>query len=345
MVIRDYLLFSILLFHLKKLIYFRNKLIFICLSFVTWLPCSGQFINGKIVDKSETGIPYANIGIPSSGFGVTTNELGEFQFKITSEKETDTVMISSVGYKKKIMIFKELKQICESEAPVYLEAEVYELSAVTINGGDYETEMLGNKNTKDLKCAPFDQLELDLDPAKQNEYKRILKEKGVDDKAIGIELGNLVKIDKGQQTFIEQIEFKTCQNLGDTAVYRINVYLEGKKEKKTTVLGKARLIEFSNILKKAIIVKATEIEKTHIIDLSDQQLEVSDDFIVGLECIYSSNKQMNIGVKPALYGSTNLYIRFGVLDDWLKVPVIDVTFIGASVRYKKKKSFFKFWGD
>ena len=53
---------------------------------------------------------------------------------------------------------------------------------------------------------------------------RKYKEKGINEKAGGIEIGNKISIKKGQQTFIDKIQFKTCLGPNDTAIYRVSIY-------------------------------------------------------------------------------------------------------------------------
>jgi hypothetical protein len=305
---------------------------------------SGQYLLGVVKDKNETAVPYVNIGIPAYSFGLTTNENGEFKFKMTTEKESDTVYISSIGYKKQLMRFVDFKSICDSQKPIYLIEEVYELSSITITGVDYETKVLGSKNVADMECDNINISAQNTDSLKLADLKKKYKEKGLDENLIGFEFGNLIKIKKGQRTIIDQISFKTCQKQGDTAIYRINVYQEGGiTAKKLTVIGIVKKLEFTNLLRVPIIIKATDNLDIQTIDLSSQQIEVSDDFIVGLECIYTSNGEVNVGIHPTIYGATNLYVRPTFQNNWVKFPIFDLTFISASVRYEKKKSFFKFW--
>ena len=76
------------------------------------------------------------------------------------------------------------------------------------------------------------------------------------------------------------------------------------------------------------------------LDVSAQNIEVDDDFIIAIECIYTSNNDMNIAMKAAVFGSTDLLIRDNVMEEWVKIPLVDVTFVSATVTYKKKKGFW-----
>ena len=136
------------------------------------------------------------------------------------------------------------------------------------------------------------------------------REKGLDTNAIGFEFGNKIKIKNGQQNFIDKIQFKVCLGIKDTAIYRVNIYTKGKTvSRHITVIGMITEESLINVMKEPIIIKAFGKTEVKSVDLSSQNIEITDDFIVALECIYASNSQMNIGAKPAMFGSTDLLIR------------------------------------
>lgn len=302
-----------------------------------------QQITGIVKDKNGNTIPYVSVGIPSKQFGVTTNDVGVFKFNITNEKPTDTVRVSTIGYNTLILKFSELQQLCVSNTSIYLTPTVYELAAVTIRPNEYESKVLGNTNIAKLECENFKQV-YSKDTAKMSAYKKECKQKGINEKAIGIEIGNKIKIDKGQQTFVDKIQFKTCTGINDTAIYRVNIYSSGNTlHKAFTPIGVVKIKELTNILKQPILVKTIGKTEVHNIDLSKQNIEVNDDFIVSLECIYASNLEMNIGVKTNMLGSTDLLIRINTMAEWVSIPLIDMTFVSVSVTQKKSKPFYKFW--
>jgi hypothetical protein len=299
--------------------------------------CFAQNFSGSVLDsKSKTGVPYVNIGIPAKAFGIISDGDGNFALKITTEKDSDIIQVSCIGYQPTYLNVKQFKANCENKIPIYLNEAVYELETTTVRPNDYETKVMGAKNVADLECMVFNKIAVN-----DTSYQRIAKEKGISDKAIGIEIGNKIKIDKGQQTFIDKIYFKTCVDGKDTCIYRVNVYAEGKTvDRKFTPVGVIKIINSTNILKEPIIVTAIGKTEVHEIDLSKQNIEVTDDFMIALECIYSSNKQMSIGADASVFGSTDLLIRPSIMGEWIKIPVMDVTFISASVTYKKKKGFW-----
>lgn len=296
-----------------------------------------QNFSGTVLDaKSKTGVPYVNIGIPAKAFGIISDGDGNFNLKITTEKDSDIIQVSCIGYLPSYLNVKQLKALCENKTPIYLTEAVYELETTTVRPNEYETKVMGAKNVADLECMVLNQI-----ANTDTSYQRLAKEKGISDKAIGFEIGNKIKIDKGQQTFIDKVSFKTCVGVNDTCIYRVNVYAEGKTvQRKYTPVGVIKIVNSTNILKEPVIVKAIGKTEVHEIDLSKQNIEVTDDFMIALECIYSSNKSMSIGADASVFGSTDLLIRPSIMGEWIKIPVMDVTFISASVTYKKKKGFW-----
>jgi len=310
------------------------KSFFLCLGLlcVSATTINAQELTGIIKDKNQKGVPYVNIGIPAKAFGIITDDNGNFKLKITSEKETDTLQITSIGYYPLVMSVADFKKSCQENSPIIITEEVYQLATTIVRPNEYETKVLGTSNVADLECVELSGLR-QKDSASVRKYK----EKGISEKSAGVEIGNKISIKKGQQTFIDKIQFKTCLGENDTAIYRVNIYSEGKTVKRVlTPIGMVKVINAANELKEPIIIKTIGKTEVHDIDVSKQNIQVTDDFIIALECIYASNSQMKIGAKPAMFGSTDLLIRESIMDEWVKIPLINMTFIAATVTYKKK---------
>lgn len=299
-----------------------------------------QSYNGVVLDsKTKKGIPYANVGIPGRGYGIVCNEFGNFSIKITTEKDSDIIQVFSIGYTPQFLQVKQLKESGETNPfTIQLSETSYSLETVNVRPNDYEQMVVGSKDVGEFSCE--DQINIPINKS-DTAYARIKKEKGLSDKAVGLEFGNKIKIDKGQQTFIDKIRFKTCLKPNDTCVYRINIYKEGStKQRVVTPFGMAKVINTTNVLKEPVIAKVIGKIEVQELDVSSQNIEVDDDFIIAIECIYTSNNDMNIAMKPALFGSTDLLIRSSAMADWVKVPLVDLTFVSATVTYKKKKGFW-----
>lgn len=302
------------------------------------IPCFlfSQEYNGMIKNKkTNEGLPYVSIGVPARAWGFLSDENGNFKFKLTTEKDEDTVQISLIGFQTIFLKLEELKYKCDNNEIIYLEEITYQLSQISITPNEYETKILGGKNLANFECT-------ELPKIKDTAYQRIALEKGLDTNSIGWELGNKIKIKKGQQNFIDKIQFKVCLEVNDTAIYRINIYTKDKViARHITPIGIIKEEKFINVMKEAVIVKSFGKTEVKSIDLSAQNIEISEDFIVALECIYASNKIMKIGISPSIFGSTDLFMRTSSMAAWIKIPLIDLTFISATVSYKKTPNFWK----
>ncbi len=299
-----------------------------------------QTYKGKVINyKTKTPVEYANVGIPNKGYGVTCNEAGEFSLKITTESDTDIVKIFSIGYKTQYMQVKQFKALSINEVmTVPLTEQGYDLQTVTVRPNEYQTAIVGGKDVSEFKCDG----KVGFSVGKKDSATiRREKEEGISDKGIGLEFGNKIKIDKGQQTFIDKIRFKTCLKPQDTCVYRINIYKEDATLKRhMTPIGMVKEITTINVMKAPVIIKVIGQEGVQEIDVSNQNIEVNDDFIIAIECVYTSNNDINLAMKVNMFGSTDFLIRDNTMSEWFKIPLIDATFVSATVTYKKKKGFF-----
>ncbi len=77
---------------------YLNVIILIFISTVSL----GQSISGKITDKNNNPIPYANVYLKKTNIGTSTDEKGFYQLK-NIKKESYTLIISSIGFKTKTL--------------------------------------------------------------------------------------------------------------------------------------------------------------------------------------------------------------------------------------------------
>lgn len=220
-----------------------------------------QELTGVVKNKNQAGIPYVNIGIPAKAFGVISDENGNFKLRITNEKETDTVQITSIGYSPLVMRLDDFKKNCLNHVSFIMTEDVQQLATIHIRPNDYETKVLGTTNVADLKCINLSNLK-QKDSASIQRYK----EKGISEKSAGIEIGNLISIKRGRQTFIDRIQFKTCLGENDTAIYRVNIYFSGEIQKRVlSPIGIIKLIRSKNQLKDPLLLRQPEKPKYMIL--------------------------------------------------------------------------------
>jgi hypothetical protein len=102
------------------------------LLYVSALTINAQELTGVVKDKNQKGVPYVNIGIPAKAFGIITDDNGNFKLKITTEKETDTLQITSIGYYPLVMSVADFKKACQANTPIIVTEEVYQLATTVV---------------------------------------------------------------------------------------------------------------------------------------------------------------------------------------------------------------------
>jgi hypothetical protein len=115
-----------------KLILFLLSVIFMHILSAEKNYCFGQkekTIQGRIINpKDNQPIPAVSVAVLSTGKGTVSNNNGYFILQVPSD--TLTLMISSVGYKKKILKLDSKSEI--SNIDVQLEEDVINLDEVTV---------------------------------------------------------------------------------------------------------------------------------------------------------------------------------------------------------------------
>ena len=90
---------------------------------------NAQTNTGQILDsKTKTPVPFANIQI-GEGYGVISNEEGYFSINTEKFKASDSLYISSLGYKKKGITIKEISE----DAKIFLDEEIFDLQTVYLS--------------------------------------------------------------------------------------------------------------------------------------------------------------------------------------------------------------------
>lgn len=198
-------------------------------------------------DLTNKPVDYVNIGLMGKEIGTVSSADGSFSLDIPSNYNNDTLYFSRVGFDKKGIKVSDLRsEKCNS---IFLVEKRYAIDEVSIVPKKFKKKTLGV--TTDFKgvVAGF------------NNYH------------LGYELGLLMKVKKS--TYIHQVKINFASSTYDTVFLRLNIY-------KTT--GE---LSFENILKEPIYIKVakSDIEKPIIIDLKNQYLHVTGDFLVTLEYV------------------------------------------------------------
>jgi hypothetical protein len=87
-------------------------------------------LTGKITDShTQLAVPFVNIQLKSRSTGTSSNQDGEFIFKIAESQGSDTLFISSIGYKSMTVPLSKVGR----NLSLSLEPAVIELAEVTVN--------------------------------------------------------------------------------------------------------------------------------------------------------------------------------------------------------------------
>lgn len=127
----------------------RYLLLLVVLTKVCFCQAQTQNItmSGQLIDqKTGDGVPYANLFYVHRDIGVSTDENGYFQLKVESVKPTDSIHISSVGYKNlKLLVIN-----CVN-ATIKLEPSVVNLREVIIKPHRKKTLLIHPFKTGDFR--------------------------------------------------------------------------------------------------------------------------------------------------------------------------------------------------
>ena len=106
----------------------------------------GQLIiRGKIVNRAtQAPVPYANIGIQNSNVGTLSNLDGSFSILIPPKLATDTVHFFALGFGRRAISVRFLKQ--KKDLTIFLNERATVLNAVTVTGKKERNKLveLGN---------------------------------------------------------------------------------------------------------------------------------------------------------------------------------------------------------
>lgn len=105
-----------------------------CITFTLYAQCS---VEGYIVDKDTSGIPFANISVKNKPVGTCSNESGYFKFAVDSAFIQDTLIISCIGYKNYKFTCAE---ISPKDSIFPLEEATYKMKATVIMNDAPTTE-------------------------------------------------------------------------------------------------------------------------------------------------------------------------------------------------------------
>ena len=268
--------------------------------------------SGTINDiENQQSLPYVNIGILNKGIGTVTDELGRFSLNIWGDniKPTDTLQISSLGYRTIKMTVEEIDLPSSNDKVIYMEPFVEELNEVIISNKGYVPiiESVGYRNQGEDNYGYWK-----------------------DNIALGGELATKIKVNKKRRR-LETFEFEIAKNSADSLLIRVNFYDNNWQ----LGIPKSNL----NTSKKSILYKLKKDEIVVRIDVSPYDIYVEDDFYVSLELVdlYDNDDlELVLAATGSLEGSYRKYASQG---DWEKISDLNMAFyVETMIMVDQKKA-------
>lgn len=240
-----------------------------------------QTITGNINDKN-TNFPlqYVNIGIIGKDQGTISDANGFFKLTLQDANRDDTLRISLIGYQPITLSIQKLIKQRTFQLTIDLAEAITELKEVTLTSQKLTTKVLGNHTESKFlggKFAPGD---------------------------LGSEIAIRIKVKKSA-TYLEKFSFNISYNSGDTAIFRVNIY-DSKNG-----------VPHENILTENILVKINGQAGKMQVDLSQYNIEVIDDFFIGLEWI-DGKRNSGIVFSSALGIKGSTYYKKASQGHWRK---------------------------
>ena len=251
-------------------------------------PCWGQqVIKGNIRGgKCGAGVPFANVGIVGKGVGTVANEQGAYQLAYSAATANDTVRISSLGFRSRLLPVRALA----AQPDVELVAEAVALREVNVKArGLYRrTHTLGS-----TKSGAGSTLTLDAND-------------------LGAEIGTVISL-KRKPTRVLNANFTVAFNRAGAMKFRVNLY---------RLLPNGKPSD-QKLLQRDVIVTSSVVQGPITVDLTADQLVLDEDFLLSLEWIGGADAQ-RVGNQLAFsaglgYTDNDLYLRAASQDNWERV--------------------------
>ncbi len=250
--------------------------------FITNFVGSAQILSGRILDaETKKPISYVNIGIPGSNIGTVSDSLGYFSFTYKDSKLNDTLRISCIGYESKNINHADF--IGKSNAEIFMNKIIYTLHEVVIKpGSKSRIKVLGKTSYSKFMAI------------------------GSKCSRPGSEIGVLYK--NKQPLRIEKVNLQCTADYNAEVFFRINIY-DGESGRPV-----------NNILKEPITLRHCFKKGDNVFDLSDYNIEVSNDFFISYETISIPNGGFAPQFGASFFGEGKSFYRYTSQAYWGKFP-------------------------
>jgi len=260
---------------------------------------NGQMLEGVVVDaKTNEPLPFSNVGVLNKDNGTVTNEDGRFNIDISKLSSNDTIRISYIGYEASDIWGSSLDS--KNRIKIRLNPIDIQIPEVQISNRKTRTFVSGNTVKWDKLSFSFMSRQL------------------------GAELGTLIRVN--HRVILEQIRFHVIKTSLDSIVLRVNVY--------DLVNG----MPCHNLLNKPLVIRARNEVGDVVVDVSDYNIALDDDFVVCLEHFKElGNDKSGILISAGVFNNPS-FSRLGSQGKWYKVRFNKIIVgIGLNVKMREIK--------
>ena len=237
-----------------------NLLSLILILFLATTILVSQNIKGIVIDEeSKKQLDFVHIGVVGKNTGVLSDENGSFKLQTKNIAESDSIIISYLGYDTKQLTLVDLKK---SLPKIKLRRQVYELPKLNLEAKALTKEKkLGYPKTNSKRIVTG----WSIDTAK------------IIDNPLG-ERGTIIKL-KDKSAFIKNVNFHLVNHEYDSIICRIHIYniKDGLPNKELT--------------KENIFVRTTKKQGWIKVPIDHLQLIVDEDIIVTVEWVNAWKKE------------------------------------------------------
>ncbi|MGC6479427.1 MAG: carboxypeptidase-like regulatory domain-containing protein [Flavobacteriaceae bacterium] len=250
-----------------------------------------KIIRGQILDSLENPIKYVNIGILNKPIGTVSNNKGEFTLNLDNSFIFDTLKISSLGFKSKHILIKELFD--NSNNIFFLDSYTEELDEVVISSNNLKIYKTGKEKTKSKRQVFF------ANPETKNMI-------------LGSQIGRKFSIGKKKFSLLQELKFYIKSNNYEQVKFRVNIY----SIKDNVPLKRVNSIDI-----------LTEVARNQTgwikVDLTKYDINVKENVIIAIEWIEASKKgnTLSLPIFVPSFNSTHYY-KYSSQAKWRKYKMV-----------------------
>ncbi len=211
-----------------------------------WSFCQTKVIVVK--DQSGNSIEFVNVYAQNSNFGTISDENGKVEISLEKIVVSDTIQFTCIGYADKRIAKVDFENIDIDEITLEDKSYILDEFSVISSKIKYKKKKVGIK-------AKLDLFQIGIYANRDN---------------AGVERG--IVMNNHRECYIESINFNLIRAFHDSMLYEINLY-----RYEDEVL--------ENINKERIFLLVNKNESAHQINIRDQNIKVSGDFLVSFEAV------------------------------------------------------------